>query len=315
MIESPGGAVYYICDMETPTTGNKSSHLQAEDAAKTSAARLSVLAAAFLIVIKTATGLLTGSISVWASLLDSTMDIFASVINFIAVRAAARPADEDHAYGHGKAESLAGLFQTFVIAVSGLYLIWEAIRRLITPHQTRSEWVGIGTMLVAIGVSLALVAHLRRVARQTESQALRSDALHYATDVYTNSGALLALLIIVLTGWTIVDPLISIVIALYIFHSAAGVGRESFDVLMDRRLPIDVDEQVASVVSRFRDQGVLGFHDLRTRRSGSQKFIDLHLEVERDKRLEEAHALTVRVLRAIEAEIPRSRVQIHTDPG
>jgi ferrous-iron efflux pump FieF len=301
--------------MSAPTTRNRSSLIDAEEAAKTSAARLSVLAAAFLIALKTATGLLTGSISVWASLLDSTMDIIASIINFIAVRAAARPADEDHAYGHGKAESLAGLFQTFVIAASGLYLIWEAIRRLITPHPTRSEWIGVGTMLIAIVVSMALVARLRRVARETESPALRSDALHYVTDVYTNSGALLALLIVALTGWTIADPLISILIALYILRSAAGVGRESFDVLMDRRLPIDIDEQVASVVSRFSDQGVLGFHDLRTRRSGSQKFIDLHLEVERDKRLEEAHDLTVRVLRAIEAEIPRSRVQIHTDPG
>ena len=163
-------------------------------------------------------------------------------------------------------------------------------------------------MLVAIGVSLALVAHLRRVARQTESQALRSDALHYATDVYTNSGALLALLIIVLTGWTIVDPLISIVIALYIFRSAAAVGRESFDVLMDRRLPIDIDEQVATIVTRFKHEGVLGFHDLRTRRSGSKVYRPAP-GVERDHVLKSS-ALTVRVLRAIEAEIPRSRVQI-----
>jgi ferrous-iron efflux pump FieF len=301
--------------MATPAENNRTSNIKSEEELKTSAARLSVFAAAFLITIKTATGLLTGSISVWASLLDSAMDIFASVINFIAVRAAARPADEDHAYGHGKAESLAGLFQTFVIAVSGLYLIWQAIRRLITPHPISSEWIGIATMLIATVVSLALVARLRRVGRETESPALRSDAMHYVTDVYTNSGALLALLIIVITGWTIVDPLISILIALYILWSALGVGRESFDVLMDRRLPADIDEQVAGVVSRFRDEGVLGFHDLRTRRSGSLKFIDLHLEVERDKRLEEAHDLTVRVLRAIEAEIPRSHVQIHTDPA
>jgi ferrous-iron efflux pump FieF len=294
---------------------SEASNAAAEEAAKTRAARLSVLAAAFLVALKTATGLLTGSISVWASLLDSTMDIFASIINFVAVRAAARPADEDHAYGHGKAESLAGLFQTIVIAASGMYLIWKAIGRIINPHPTSSEWLGILTMLVATAVSVALVVRLRRVARETESPALRSDALHYVTDIYTNAGALLALLIIVLTGWTIADPLISIMIALYILWSAVAVGRESMDILMDRRLPVDIDEQVASIVSRYRGQGVLGFHDLRTRRSGSQKFIDLHLEVERDKRLEDAHDLTVRVLRAIEAEIPRSRVQIHTDPG
>ncbi|MBD0371512.1 MAG: cation transporter [Pyrinomonadaceae bacterium] len=286
-----------------------------EERAKVRAAQLSILAAAFLVALKTVTGFLTGSISVWASLLDSTMDIFASVINFFAVRAAARPADEDHSYGHGKAESLAGLFQSLVIAASGIFLIREAIRRIIAPHPTSSELVGVGVMLIAILVSAGLVWHLRRVARETESPALLSDSLHYATDIYTNSGALLALLIILLTGWLLIDPLISIVIAIYILWSAFHVGREAVDVLMDKRLPQEIDEQVASIVSSFRDEGVIGFHDLRTRRSGSQKFIDLHLEMERDKRLEDAHAISVRVLRAIEAQIPRSRVQIHTDPA
>lgn len=286
-----------------------------EERAKVRAAQLSILAAAFLIILKTVTGFLTGSISVWASLLDSTMDIFASLINFFAVRAAARPADEDHAYGHGKAESLAGLFQSLVIAASGLFLIWEAIRRIVTPHPIGSEIIGVGVMIVAIVVSVLLVIRLRRVARETESPALYSDSLHYATDIYTNSGALIALVIVFLTDQLIVDPIISIAIALYILWSALNVGREAVDVLMDKRLPIDIDEQVANIVRDFRDQGVLGFHDLRTRRSGSQKFIDLHLEMERDKRLEDAHAVSVRVLRAIEAEIPRSKVQIHTDPA
>src|ERR687884_190381 len=120
--------------MAAQTTAGKSISIEAEEAAKTSAARLFVPAAAVLIVLKTAAGLLTGSISVWASLLDSAMDVFASIINYVAVRAAARPADEDHAYGHGKAESLAGLFQSFVIAASGLFLVREAIQRIVTPH-------------------------------------------------------------------------------------------------------------------------------------------------------------------------------------
>lgn len=286
-----------------------------EEAAKNSAARLSILAALFLIALKTVAGLLTGSISVWASLLDSTMDVFASTINFIAVRAAARPADEDHAYGHGKAESLSGLFQAAVIAASGTFLIWEAIRRLFEPQQTTREWIGVGAMLIALGVSISLVARIRRVAKETDSPALQSDAVHYASDVYTNLGALVALIISRLSNWPQADSIISILIALYILWSAVKAGRESIDTLMDRRLPPDVDEHISEIVSRFRAQGVLGFHDLRTRRSGSHKFIDLHLEVERDKRLEEAHDVTVSVLRAIEAEIPRSRVQIHTDPA
>jgi ferrous-iron efflux pump FieF len=282
---------------------------------KASAARLSVAAAALLIALKTLTGVMTGSISVWASLLDSAMDIFASAINYYAVRAASAPPDEDHRYGHGKAESLAGLFQSFVIGVSGLVLLWEAVRRIITPHPTASEWLGVGTMAVACAVSYALVARLRHVARKTDSPALTADAVHYATDVYTNGAALFALLFVALTGWTLADPLISILISAFILRSAVDVAREAVNVLMDRRLPREVDAKVARVVERFRSDGVIGFHDLRTRRSGSHKFIDLHLEVEADQTLQQAHDLTVRVIRAIQHEIPRSRVQIHTDPS
>lgn len=300
--------------MSVPTTRDTTAGHAAEATLKNSAARLSIVAAAFLILIKTGTGWLTGSIAVWASLLDSAMDIFASSINYFAVRAAARPPDEDHAYGHGKAESLAGLFQAAVITFSGLFLIREAITRMIYPQPTASEPLGVATMVVAIVVSFALVARLRRVARLTDSPALSADAVHFASDVWTNGGVLLALLIIYFTGWTIVDPIISVAISIYILSSALSVGRESVDVLMDRRLPPEVDEQVAEIVGRFRGDGVLGFHDLRTRRSGAQKFIDLHLEVERDQTLEAAHATSVLVLRAIEAEIPRAKVQIHTDP-
>jgi cation diffusion facilitator family transporter len=277
-------------------------------------ARLSILAAAFLILLKTGTGWLTGSIAVWASLLDSAMDIIASSINYYAVRAASRPPDDEHAYGYGKAESLAGLFQAAVITFSGLFLIYEAIKRMIYPHPTHSETIGVATMIIAILVSYALVARLRRAARLTDSPALSADAVHFASDVWTNGGVLLALLLIYFTGWTIIDPIISIAISIYILVAALRVGRESVEVLMDRRLPPEVDAQIAEIVERFRGEGVLGFHDLRTRRSGSQKFIDLHLEVERDQTLEEAHAASVRVLRTIEAEIPRAKVQIHTDP-
>ncbi|HEX7958186.1 MAG TPA: cation diffusion facilitator family transporter [Pyrinomonadaceae bacterium] len=302
--------------METLAPGESAATPAAKEAGlKSSAARLSIAAAAFLILLKSATGWLTGSISVWASLLDSAMDIFASAINFYALRAAARPPDEDHRYGHGKAESLAGLFQSFVIGASGCFLLYEAARRILVPRPTALEWVGVGTMAAACGVSLALVARLRGVARKTDSPALAADAVHYATDVYTNGAALFALLVVALTGWALADPLVSLLISGFILWSAYDVARDSVNVLMDRRLPRAVDEQVAAAVERFRAEGVVGFHDLRTRRSGSHKFIDLHLEVEADQTLQQAHDLTVRVIRAIQKEIPRSRVHIHTDPA
>lgn len=287
----------------------------ADSAVKNSAARLSITIAAILILIKSATGFATHSISVWASVLDSTMDIFASVINLYAVRAAARPPDEDHAYGHGKAESLAGLFQAAVITASGFFLIWEAILHIIEPRETTSERLGIATMLVAVALSLFLVIRLKRAARHTDSPALSADALHYVTDIYTSGVALLALVVVYLTDWQIADPIFSIAISIYILASALGVARESVDVLMDRRLPPDIDEKIAEVVNRYKPAGVLGCHDVRTRRSGSLKFIDLHLEVERRLTLEAAHDATVNVIRDLETEIPRSRVQIHTDPA
>jgi cation diffusion facilitator family transporter len=293
---------------------DQSTHAR-ETALKSSTARLSIYAAAFLIALKGGTGWLTASISVWASLLDSVMDIFASSLNYFAVRISSRPADEDHLYGHGKVESLAGLFQALVIGLSGAFLISEAIHRIREPQPTRSQAFGIASMVIAIVVSIALVIRLRRVGRETDSPALTSDALHYATDVYINLGVLFALAITVVTGWQLVDPLVSIAIAVYILWSAAHVAYESINVLMDRALPSDVDETVAAVVGRFELQGVLGFHDLRTRRSGSLRFVDLHLEVVRTKGFEEAHELTVQVIRAIEAELPRTRVQIHTDPA
>ncbi|HEV2764924.1 MAG TPA: cation diffusion facilitator family transporter [Pyrinomonadaceae bacterium] len=300
---------------ESATTATSRAARPAEARVKQRAALLSVVTAASLIALKTTTGFLTGSISVWASLLDSAMDVFASIVNYFAVRAATRPPDAEHPYGRGKAESLAGLLQAAVISVSGLFLISEAVGRLLRPRPTSHEWLGVATMFVAAAASVLLVARLRRTADETESPALAADAAHYASDVYTNGAALLALFVTALTRWPLADPLISIAISLYILWTAVGVGRESVGDLMDRRLPKWVDRKIARVVGRYRKQGVLGFHDLRTRRSGSQKFIDLHLEVERHKTLEEAHELTVRVLRDIEREVPRSRVQIHTDPA
>jgi len=282
---------------------------------KSSTARLSIYAAAFLIALKTGTGWLTASISVWASLLDSVMDIFASSLNYLAVRISSRPADEDHLYGHGKVESLAGLFQALVIGLSGTFLISEAVHRIRQPHPTKSEAIGVASMVIAVVLSIGLVKRLRRVGRETDSPALTSDAVHYATDVYINLGVLAALLVTVFTGWQLVDPLVSIAIAIFILWSAGRVAYESINVLMDRRLPPDVDETVAAIVGRFEPEGVLGFHDLRTRRSGSHRFVDLHLEILRTKGFEEAHELTVQVIRAIEAELPRTRVQIHTDPA
>jgi cation diffusion facilitator family transporter len=286
-----------------------------EAAKKTSAARLSILVAAILILLKTATGLLTGSISVWASLLDSATDLFASTINYIVVRIAARPADKDHTYGHGKAESLGALCQALAIAISGIFIIREAIHRIFLPIEPSSEWLGIGSMLISTAISFALVRRLKRVANETNSPALHSDAAHYATDIGTTLSALLALLISALTSWKLADPIISIGISIYILWSAFSIARHSVDILMDRQIDEDVSERVSTIAEKYKTEGVRGFHNLRMRYSGAERFIDLHLEVDRHKTFQEAHDLTVVVIHAIESQVPRARVHIHTDPA
>jgi ferrous-iron efflux pump FieF len=282
------------------------------DRSRTRAALVSVAVATTLTLVKLVAGLLTGSLSLLASAVDSLTDIFASAVNLVAVRAAARPADADHAYGHEKAESLAGLFQGAVIAVSGLYLGYASVRRLIAPRALDGAVYGVAVMIGSALASVWLVRYLRRVAKRTGSLALAADSLHYSTDVIVNSGILAALALISLTGWTIVDPLISLAISGFIIYASMGVIREAVDNLMDHALPDEIVDRVRQIASDHPD--VLGVHDLRTRSAGARRFIEMHLEIDGRKSLVEAHAAAVAVLRRVEAEIPNSKVFVHTDP-
>jgi ferrous-iron efflux pump FieF len=273
---------------------------------------VSVGVAVALMLLKLTVGLYTNSLSLLASAVDSLTDIFASLVNLFAIRAAARPADWDHAYGHEKAESLAGLFQGAVITLSGLYLGYESVQRMIDPRPVADAGVGAGVMAVSTVVSLWLVRYLRRVARETNSLALSADSVHFSTDVLTNVGVLATLVVIRFSGWMIVDPIVSLAISCYIIFAAWAVVRESIDNLMDRALPEELQAQVREIV--LRKPGILGVHDIKTRASGSRRFIEMHVEVDGSKSLREAHDDAVAALRAVEAEIPNSTVFVHTDP-
>jgi ferrous-iron efflux pump FieF len=276
------------------------------------AGNVSVGVAVALMLLKLAAGLYTNSLSLLASAVDSLTDIFASVVNLFAIRAAARPADWDHAYGHEKAESLAGLFQGTVITLSGVYLGYESVHRMIDPRPVEAAAVGAGVMVVSTVVSLWLVRYLRRVARETNSLALSADSVHFSTDVLTNVGVLATLVVIRFSGWMIVDPIVSLAISCYIIFAAWTVVRDSVDNLMDRALPEELQAQVREIV--LRKPGILGVHDIKTRASGSRRFIEMHVEVDGSKSLREAHDDAVAALRAVEAEIPNSKVFVHTDP-
>lgn len=272
----------------------------------------SVATAVGLVLLKVAAGVLTNSLSLLASAVDSMTDIFASAVNLVAIRAGSRPADREHRYGHGKAEGLAGLFQGVVIGASGLYLGYESVVRLIHPQPISKETVGVVVMVVSMVATYVLVRFLGRVAAETKSIAIAADSAHYKTDVLANLSVLIVLVVVSATGWTIVDPIFSLAVSVYILVSAVKVLIASADHLMDRALPDDVHQMVREIVAGYPI--IRGIHDLKSRAAGSTQFIEMHLEIDGDLSLREAHDAAVEVLRDIERRIPNSKVFVHTDP-
>jgi ferrous-iron efflux pump FieF len=272
----------------------------------------SVGVAGVLIVIKTGAWLATDSVVILSSLIDSVLDSMASVINLIAVRHALTPADYEHRFGHGKAESLAGLAQSAFIMGSALFLLFVAGSRLITPRDISYGDVGIAVMVVSIVLTFALVWFQTHVARRTGSTAIAADSVHYKADLLVNVGVIVSLVLVSRLGWTLLDPLFAIAIAIYIVYGVWGIARKSLNVLMDREVAIADREHILEIVRAH--PAVKGVHDLRTRLSGTQPFIQLHLELSGDMTLTDAHIVSDQVEAEIMAEFPDSEVIIHQDP-
>ncbi|MGD2083659.1 MAG: cation diffusion facilitator family transporter [Chromatiales bacterium] len=275
------------------------------------ATRSSVATALVLILGKLAAWLLTGSVSVLASLIDSVMDALASTINLLAIRYALRPADEEHRFGHGKAEALAGLGQATFIAGSAMFLTLHAVDRLLHPQPIAAAGVGIAVMAFAIVATLVLLAIQRYVVRHTGSTAIKADSLHYFTDLITNL-SIIAALVLATFGWPGLDPVFALGIAAYILFSAWQIGREAVGLLMDRELPEEVRRRIVELA--FRPEEVLGVHDLRTRQSGHRYFVQVHLEMEDGLSLTRAHAAAESVEQAVREAFPGSEVIVHQDP-
>lgn len=272
----------------------------------------SVSTATLLIVVKLVTWLDTGSVALLASLIDSLMDAAASVINLLAVRYALQPADKEHAFGHGKAESLAGLAQAAFITGSAVLLVFECVDRLINPRPVQDAALGIGVMLFATAATLLLLGVQRYVIRKTGSVAIRADSLHYAMDVLVNLAVIVALGLSLL-GIVWADAVFGLALGLFIIYGAYGIGRESVDHLMDHALPDDLERAIAARALRHPD--VRAVHDLRTRRSGQTSFVQLHLELDGELSLARAHAIGDQVAAAIAEMVPGADVLIHQDPG
>ncbi len=271
----------------------------------------STATAVVLIGVKGIAWFMTGSLSVMASLVDSLMDAAASLINLFAVRYSLKSADQDHQFGHGKAESLAGLGQACFIAGSAIFLLMHAVERLNHPQPLQAINVGLWVMVFAIGATLVLLVFQSFVIKKTNSSAIRADALHYKTDLLTNIATITALFFVA-SGWPLLDPLGALAIACYILYSAWQIGLEAMQVLMDRELPEETRQRICDIV--LAHGTVLGIHDLRTRQSGQTMHIQLHLDLDQGLPLAEAHRVADEVEYAIMASFPQADVIIHQDP-
>lgn len=272
----------------------------------------SVSVAALLIIAKLGAWWLTDSVAMLSSLVDSLLDAGASVVTLFAIRQSLTPPDAEHRFGHGKAEPLAALAQAGLICGSALFLLIEAVPRLLTPQPIAAGGIGLAVMVFSVVATFALTRFQRFVVRRTGSTAIDADALHYVTDLLTNLAVIAALLLSTRLGWHLADPLFALAIAGYIFWSAVRIGRRAFDMLMDRELPEAERQRILEVVRGHSD--VLGAHDLKTRASGQSTFIQLHLELDGAMTLYRAHVIADTLEAELQTLYPGAEVIIHQDP-
>ncbi|KAE9641142.1 cation diffusion facilitator family transporter [Pseudomonas sp. PB103] len=275
------------------------------------ATRASVAVACTLIVAKAVAWWLSGSVSMLAGLTDSALDGITSMLNLLAVHYALRPADDDHRYGHGKAESLAGMAQALFIGGSAVLIAFQAYERLHDPQPLGAPWLSIAVIVFSLLLTAALLVLQHRVIKQTGSNAVRADSLHYRSDMLLN-GSILIALILAGFGFDQLDAWFGLGIAAYILWSAIQIARESFSVLMDEELPTDVSQHMLELACGV--PGVLGAHDLRTRISGNHWFVQLHLELPGELTLSVAHGISDQAADAIHKAYPRAEVLVHADP-
>jgi len=277
------------------------------------AAWASVSVSLFLVGIKAFAYFASHSVAMLASLADSALDLFTSSINLFAIRQALTPADAEHRFGHGKAEPLAGLAQGAFITASALFLVIQAVNRILVPEPIEHSIAALVVMCIAIACAIGLILYERKVVAKTGSLAVEADQTHYFADLVTNIGVVLALLLSSFLGWTLADPLIAIAVSGVMLWSALGVGRQSFNQLMDRELPDEERARICRIAQSHR--AVKNVHDLKTRMAGLSTFIQLHLALDPDISLAEAHVISDAVERALLEAYPGAEVIIHQDPA
>jgi cation diffusion facilitator family transporter len=287
------------------------------DHLKEKTARLSVISNTGLVLMKFVVGFAIGSVSIISEAIHSSMDLVAAVIAFFSVRKSAEPPDAQHEFGHGKFEDISGLIEALLIFAAAILIIREALLKLLgNPSELfKPELLifGIAVMGVSALVNWYVSHRLMKVARQSESIALESDAWHLRTDVYTSLGVFLGLILIRLTGISLFDPLFAMGVAVVIMKAAYDLVRRSFSDLIDHSIPVTDEQRIKSIICEHASD-YAGFHDLRTRRSGPDIFIEFHLVVPGTVSVQQSHDLSDHLESDLKVEFQRAVITIHTEP-
>ena len=280
---------------------------------RSGAIRLSLLVIIGLIVLKVGVSIITGSLSILAQAVDSLLDLFAVTITFFAVRIAIKPADREHHFGHGKVENIAATVQAILIFAAGGSIIYSAVRRITTGATIELTEAGIGVMLVSIIASFFLSRHLLKVSQEVDSPALEANARNIRADVYSAAAVLAGLAIIRFTHLNILDPIIALIVALFILKVAYDVLKNSFGGLIDVKLPEAEEKAIMSEIDTHSNK-IVSFHRLRTRKSGTQRYVDLHVVMSKHASVEEAHQLCDELEQNMGRKLANASITIHVEP-
>jgi cation diffusion facilitator family transporter len=280
--------------------------------AKVKVATLSICSNTFLIIIKLLVGMFTGSVSIISEAIHSTMDLLASIIAFFSVKISDRPADDTHPYGHGKVENISGVIEALLIFVASVWIIIESIKKILGPQEIESVGIGFLVMFISSGVNLIVSKQLYKVAKKEDSIALEADALHLKADVYTSLGVGLGLLLIWITNFNYLDPVVAILVAIFILKESFHLLKTAFNPLLDVKLS---DEEIKIIEAEINKHSSVfcNYHDLRTRKAGSTKHVDLHLVVPENMSIKDAHDVCDKIEYDIETILKNTHVMIHLE--
>ncbi|MDP2718325.1 MAG: cation diffusion facilitator family transporter [Dehalococcoidia bacterium] len=277
------------------------------------AAGLSIISNVFIIGIELTASFVTGSVSILAGAINSVVDLSAAVVAFFSVRISAKPADEQHPYGHGKVENIAGTIEAGLLFIGAFFIIYGGVKKIISGAELFLPEAGILIMLVSITLNVIVSLYLHKVARKTESLAIEGEAKHINADILTSVGIIAGLALVRLTDIHILDPLIAIAIAVWIIVTAFNLTRKSIGGLVDVKLPAAEEKLIADCIMEHCRE-LIGFHKLRTRKAGAERYVDLHLVMSRAATLEEVHQMCDHLEEDIHVKLANATVTIHVEP-